>query len=327
MPGIVSVRRGYEFAVLALPHASPRHPPSHLAAVSDTLAVSSSLPESLLKSWRASIGSRHEQELRNTSLFLWATRPLEAGGPEDALRRELFRFYFGLLLELPYFRHGRMTLIMGARRDGEPQVSSILPYAQVWGAAGSPQTTMTLRKLKMAEQLGVALLRLEASPGRNRSERMFRTFREASEARYGDERLHQFVRSTEGIAFARGADEYTERMAELCAGRCRPYLAELYMMRGRVEHLRGPYHNMPRHLSAHGRKVRLFRAAYLAETVARFCLRQYVMDPALWPHFESDQAAAAFWRLSRAQRRRIWRTRLHVPRVLRDFDAAQVDRD
>ena len=107
--------------------------------------------------------------------------------------------------------------------------------------------------------------------------------------------------------------------------RSRPYLEEIYAIRGRVEHLRGPYHDTPRHLSDRARNVRLFQRCHLAETLSRFCLRHYLSTPSLWSHFESDQAAAAFWALKRAERQRLWALRLHVPTVLQDFDPTAVD--
>jgi hypothetical protein len=145
-----------------------------------------------------------------------------------------------------------------------------------------------------------------------------------------DERLHQFVRCAEGFAATpnkRSGHHFATRLARVCAGRARPYLEEMYLIRSSVEHLHGPFARLPKRLSKRQALVRLQIRTVQAEALARYLLVRYFLDSALWPHFANRDAASRFWELSPSKLQALWEGRLGLAAIAEEFDLAGLARE
>ena len=322
---------GYKFALLALPESRGGGVPKQLLALPDGFAVSDSLPSGALEHWRPDIGRIHSEELEGCSLFLWAlshsTNPGVLDQENEDLKREVYRLYLGLLIALPYFSHGRVTSLTGANANSDLQARALGTHGRTYHVLGAPEPRLSLNKFQLAAQLAVRIREHDATPAAKRITRALRAFREASEAGDLDQRLHQFVRCAEGFAvppFKQSAVRFADRLGTVCAGRSRPYLKQLYSIRSGIEHLHGPFDRMPRRLSVAQRELRLLQCCLQAETVARYLLHTYLVNPGLWPHFESRTSIDAFWALDTRTRRKLWPTRLAFDKIRSNLDRSAI---
>lgn len=321
--GSIQVSPGYKFAVLAVSESRAGPGPS-LFQPSENFAFTSGLPANALNTWLEDIGRFHRDELATTELFLWAlrpsTRPDVIDNENRQLGRDVFLLYFGLLIAVPYFSHGRLTLVTGANSDGEARVRSLTTYARTYHTLGAPEPALGTSKFKLAGSLAAALKQHDTTAERERFDRSLRTFREASEAYSLDLRLHQFLRCAEGFTVPPNGVDFAARLSRLCKGRSKQHLQELYRIRSGIEHLHGPYSRLPKRLSKQGRSVRLLERCVEAEALSRFLLSTYLLNPQLWPNFRTRKTIQDFWKLKDSQLRRLWPTRLAFERILDEFN-------
>lgn len=314
---------GYKFAVLAISESRAGSGPA-LLQLPAGLAFTSGLPTDALSTWSEDIGQLHSDELADTSLFLWAVRASDSpeilDNENEELATAVHLLYFGLMIAVPYFSHGRLTLLTGANSDGFVRVRSLTTYPRTYHTLGAPEPLLTLSKLKLAGTLAAALRKHDQTPQRERFDRSLRTFREACEANFLDLRLHQFLRSAEGFAVPANGRELANRLGRVCAGRSRQHITQLYRIRSRIEHLHGPYDRLPNHLSKRGRIRRLLERCVEAEALSRYLILTYLLNPELWQHFRTRKTIQDFWKLKEKELRERWPTKLAFERILTDFD-------
>lgn len=324
----IAIAAGYKFAVLAVPEAGTA--PASILSLSPRYAVSSALPDGVLDAWRENIGSLHVAELEKTHLFLWALKKSKAPAildrENETLAKDAYLLYFGVLLAVPYFSHGRLTSLTGANCDGTPHARSFTFYSRLYRTLGAPHPSLSASRLRLGAQLAAALKKFNRSPYRWRIERSLRAFREACEADRLDQRLHQFVRCAEGFAvppFGQSAVHFATRLRRLCTGHCKAAMKQLYDMRSGIEHLHGPYDRLPKR-PAPGRFQRLLQRCIQAEALSRFLLTVYLLNPGLWPWFKDRDAIQRFWQLSDTQLRALCPVRFAFPSATRVLDRAAV---
>ena len=187
---------------------------------------------------------------------------------------------------------------------------------------------MSRAKLRLVAKLALALRDHDNNPGKDRIQRALRAFRQACEAPYLDERLHEFVRCAEGFAnppFGQSAVHFAARLSRLCAGRSRHDLKQLYAIRSGIEHLHGLESRLPKVSKRRRFQLMLMRCAQ-AEALARHLLTTYLLNPALWRHFRDRSAIDAFWALPPSKLRGLWPSRLGLASVVRHFDSDEVRR-
>jgi len=291
---------GHKFAILAVSDCRAGPSPSAVADLGKGYAMSRVLPSGALKTWATQLGSIHESELRKCNLFLWATAPSDSpgilDGENNALQRRVYQLYLGLLIAMPYLRHGRLTSLTGSNIRGEAGVRSLTWYSGTYYTIGSPRAPLTIQRARDAAAIASALATHSSQPG-HRMVRALRTFRQATESPELDVRLHQFVRAIEAFIappFGRSAEHFADRLATVNWGRGRPVALELYKIRSAIEHLRGPYDAMPKR-PAGGKSRRMARRIIEAETIARYLLFTYFSHRELWPHFLSRETVDALW--------------------------------
>jgi hypothetical protein len=96
-------------------------------------------------------------------------------------------------------------------------------------------------------------------------------------------------------------------------------IGEIYEIRSAVEHLHSPFTPIQRPTERERRLVGLQRAVQ-TEELARYCIRTFLLNSALWPHFDNAAATLAFWKLSAADRQNLWGPILDFGAVKRSFD-------
>jgi hypothetical protein len=64
----------------------------------------------------------------------------------------------------------------------------------------------------------------------------------------------------------------------------------------------------------------VLQRAVQAEELARYCIRNFVLNSALWSHFDNNAATLAFWTLPAADRQNLWGQILDFSVVKRSFD-------
>ena len=308
----VGIARDYKFALLAV--AEGGGAPQQLTRLSSKYFASAVLPDGVLETWRTNIGALHTKELEQTHLFLWALKRSKAAAvldrENDRLAEDVYRLYFGLLLSVPYFSHGRMTLLTGANADGvAARARTFTFYGRSYRTLGAPHAHVSVARLRQAADLARALKALDRTRHRWRIERSLRAFREACEADRLDQRLHQFVRCAEGFVAPYNAEQFSSRLRRLCVGHCLPALKQLYAIRSGIEHLHGPYDRFPKP----GKVARLLQRCVQAEILARFLVTVYLQNSLLWPWFRDRNTVVAFWALSKKQMKELWPVRLAFP--------------
>lgn len=125
--GVVEVAPGYKFAVVAVPETRG-HLTVPLQSVGAGLAISRGLPTGALDSWRNNLGTFRIDELAETRIFLWALTP--SANPEvldqenEDLSTRAYHLFLGMLLAVPYFSGGTLTLATGANTGDGARVRS-----------------------------------------------------------------------------------------------------------------------------------------------------------------------------------------------------------
>lgn len=295
----LDVLKGRKFAVLALPESRSGPSPATVVDLGAGFAISSALPAGSLRTWQDQLGTIHRDELNECNLFLWALRPSKAPEVLDrenrSLRKKVYQLYLGLLLSVPYMRHGRLTSLTGAATESAT-VRSLTWYPQTFYTVGSPLAPITLRRLQDAAMIGKALGAHSLVPS-HRMVRSLRAFRQATESPELDIRLHQFVRAIDAFLappFGKSAIRFGERFAAINRDQGRAVAKECYEIRSAIEHLRGPYNGMRRYPSG-GKHRRLVRRTIEAETIARYLLFTYFANRELWPHLRSRTSVDELW--------------------------------
>jgi hypothetical protein len=295
----LDVLKGRKFAVLALPESRSGPSPASVVDLGDGFAVSSALPDGSLRTWQDQLGTIHRDELDKCNLFLWALRASKAPQVLDRenvdLRKKVYQLYLGLLLSVPYMRHGRLTSLTGAATESAT-VRSLTWYPQTFYTVGSPLAPITIRRLRDAAEIAKALRR-HSRVATHRMVRSLRAFRQATESPELDIRLHQFVRAIDAFLappFGKSAVRFGERFAAINGDRGRAVAKECYEIRSAIEHLRGPYDGMRLHPRG-GRHRRLVRRTIEAETIARYLLFTYFAHRELWPRLRSRTSVDELW--------------------------------
>jgi hypothetical protein len=171
---------------------------------------------------------------------------------------------------------------------------------------GTLPDEITAAHLTSAASLAKNLAALLATPGMLRMKLAMRTFMQAFSGQDFGERVHQFVRSVDGLTRVRRRQQFQNRCAVFVGPTGTQVCLELYAIRSNVEHFQDPEQDTDiAPLPLRENWIRRFRRAHEAATLARYCLSHLVSNPQLWPHFTDDQVNA-FWARPEDERVAIW---------------------
>ena len=114
------------------------------------------------------------------------------------------------------------------------------------------------------------------------------------------------------------------RLSQLCKGRNKRALKQMYLIRNATEHLQGPYANLPKSMTKAHRHLLLLARCTEAAALTRFLMIEYLLNRGLWSHFRSNDRVKAFWALPAVGRAKLWPTRFHYPTATRSFNPSAV---
>jgi hypothetical protein len=146
-----------------------------------------------------------------------------------------------------------------------------------------------------------------------------------------DERLHQFCRCIDGIISSRrgkGEADFVSRTQLFINNGNVGVMKEIYRMRSAVEHLRNAESEAVDVKDIKEQRIRIIERVMQAETIARHCLLQIMLNPSLLRHFRNDEALCKLWGMSENEQKIEWGAPLDYHNQLRNIvDRTYVDKD
>ena len=324
----------YKYTLFAIPGVRLPSQIPDLLALGNGLHFSTGLPMEVPDRWKTWLGSLRFREVDEAGFYLLAVAPsLEPSvlnGENQSLTSTVYDLYIGVMVSVPYLSHQRITALTGANTGEGADVRQVWDYSRTYYTLGSPRTQITVGRLKQAAQFASALASIKRTDGAVRLARIIRTFMAGVQAYEMDVRVHQFVRCTEGFVhppFQSAKRTFAHRTQQLIEGNFDTVLGELYTIRSTTEHLLGPMKAITAPTERE-RRLLLLQRAVQAETLARYCMWNFLRSPHLWEYFVSDDSIEKFWNLPERQRRALWGSRLDLAGATREFEpTALEDRD
>jgi hypothetical protein len=271
------------------------------------LWVSTTAPILFDKNWKLWLGSIRENHLTDANLFLAAEAPsttLSILDHENAkLKRDVYWHYLGILLSARLTTFDDPLLVTGATRDGHSDVREV---GTVTGAAlipGLRPQPVTRDSLARAGEIALALREWGEAGGSWHFNHVLQIYASARENRDPLERIHQFSRCVEGLISGETKRHFIARTETFIGANWQKEIGSIYDVRSAVEHLREYEILEPASRSS---REDLLRKAALMEHLSRHCIGHVLLTKSLWSHFSSPAALESFWKLSSADRGRLW---------------------
>ena len=305
---------GHKFACIALANAGVARELREQLDFGDGLWALLGPPFELDDTWHKWLGSIQAETLTRSNLVLLAHRASERpeilDGENAALRQDSLSLFYALFLKEVFHFDGGLVL-SGANVGGEVGVRQVSHLEQHYRPAQVHPAQITRACLLQSARVAAGLRTVHTPGARNdRLRRGFHAWIRGIQEYYGDERLHQFVRTVETVVKpARGKSrrQFVHR-CQLFAGTSKKsanLLGELYDLRSWAEHL----HSLDQGLARYRRSVRegiALRRAYQAQLLASNVYERIFADDNLRVLFATDADIEGFWRRSRNQQVQTW---------------------
>lgn len=271
-------------------------------------------PFALNDSWREWLGSLETARLNRCNVALLAISPSANPTILDAenktlTERSLSLFYALFMVEIFHLEGG--LVLSGANVNGQVEVRQTSRLESHY--APSQYQTAALRKVhfKRAAHIAEGIRATHiAGTETNRFQRGFHAWIRAIQERYGDERLHQFVRAIEAIikpSEGNGRRHFASR-GQLFVGESpqnEKMLTEIFNMRGATEHLNPLIDSLEEYPAANRRTIAQQRICQV-QLLASYIYEIVLSNAALRTVFTSDANTTAFWQRQRVEQRQEW---------------------
>jgi hypothetical protein len=271
------------------------------------LWVSTTTPVLFDKNWKLWLGSIREDHLTNANLFLIAEAPsttLSILDQENAkLKRDVYWFYLGILLSARLTTFDDPLLLTGATRDDHSDLREVGAVTGAEPIPGLRPQPVTADSLARAGEIALALRDWGEAGGSWHFNHVLQIYASARENRDPLERIHQFSRCVEGLISGETKGHFTARTETFIGADWQKEMGSIYDVRSAVEHLREYEILEPARRSS--REDLLWKAA-LVEHLSRHCIGHVLLTKSLWSHFSSPSALECFWKLSSADRGKLW---------------------
>lgn len=264
--------------------------------------------------WREWIGSLAADRVETANLWLIAKQASLNPGVldqenEDLWDEVLFLFFSILLIGTPFYETAyRLT---GAHVPGKnPRIRRYQGLHHYLVSFGAQPMIIDVVGMQRAAALSPRLMAIHSANNHIRLRRGFKVFIDALRLEGPAERVHQFVRSIEGI-IKPGRHNIKQTMMHrartlLVGGKgAEDVMGRLYDLRSKEEHL-ADWKEALRYVPRTKRDDILVRSVRQAEAVARNSYRRLLEDAQAFGQF-SDAQIDAFWTLSERDRIRFWR--------------------
>lgn len=312
---------GHKFACLCVTWRGERDL-DELVRLPGERLLTTSPPFPLLEEWHEAFGSMFADEISRCNLYLLATMPSSKPGVLDdeniKLKKqcELWLYSSALLQQVNL----SWAVVSGAKTGGRLRQRSFTRFASLRGRSHAAAGRLKYPRPRInAELTGAAAALSDRVITLGQRAGGFQRFRWGLavwqwglyEMRAMD-RLHQFVRSLDGIIRPRQGKSRTDFIR-----RCRTIIGteerleglpdELYRLRSAAEHLNG--HDVvfnDARVPGQEWEIRLALRNYQAERIAGYAYARVLGDAELLEHFETDDGIDTFWSLCEEDRRAIW---------------------
>lgn len=295
-------------------------------SLDEGLRVTRKIPLSFDDQWKNWMGSIRTKYLeQECTLFLYASMQSASAGILDGenikLSGRVSRLLEALLMTGNFTMQKAPILATGAYDAYGPSLRSISDIVTPFVPGGLHYHEMTEAHLHEAFALMNAQREFEGLAQYDRIQRILYIFRYALRETNVHERLHQFCRCVEGLILAdpgKTLSQFKSRTELFIGPQHHPTMGQLYDMRSRVEHM----HDYERDPALLERDRRLFvmRMAALAEAIARYSLKHFLLSRQLWPFYTTRQALEDFWKKSAQERQSLWGQPADLAQLERDFD-------
>jgi hypothetical protein len=252
--------------------------------------------------WEKWLGELPLRDIR-TGLVLTATAPQPAPGHlvNSELNEKLNHLAFGLILQgVPNYRES--FLIAGANETGEPD-------ARQFGRARVFYPGRDLKPLSVGpSELKRAVFLATKLKGIDHKGHDWRRLRRAvdaltkgsAEASFQDERIHQFVRSLEGLILpemTKTRKHFVHRSQTFAVPSpdTAKALGQIFDIRSKVEHLHSALDALPG-ATRQRKESLLYRRARQVDRLARFAISRVLESDDLRQIFRTDTRIADFWK-------------------------------
>jgi hypothetical protein len=271
--------------------------------------------------WREWLGRRTFAELHEEGLVVYVTAPAERPEVLDAdnhaLIQRIHDIFHGLTLQgVPAFSKG--FVVTGANVTGEIRVRQYDMLKHIERTFGF---SFRVGAVELRRAIGLASrIRTIQDAGEGQWGRLLRAARillEANgESNTNGERLHQLVRSVDGLIRAEPGQNrrmFGHRVQTFARASptTRDVLLELYDLRGLVEHLNVPTDLFPSGTETE-RRERVNRGTRQADALARFAILRILESERMFEAFRTDDQIDEFWRLDGDVRVSLWGDRLDI---------------
>jgi len=271
--------------------------------------------------WEKWLGELAFRGIR-ASMVLTGTAPQPKTGHfvNDELVEKFKCLTFGLILQgVPDYREA--YLIAGANETGDPDVRHF-GYARVYYPARASKPLRVGRpELERAVFLAA---RLENIDNKGEDWRRLRRAIDAlskgsAEPYLQDERIHQFVRSLEGLILPRKAkteSQFIHRSQTFAIANANnaTALKEIFGIRSKVEHLHHALDAL-QGASSEEKEDLLYRRNRQVDELARFAISRILEDDGLREIFRTEASIADFWHRKDHERAKLWGSRLDLDSI------------
>lgn len=263
--------------------------------------------------WGRWLGTLREDSIRESNLLLFASMPSSNPTVQDAetktLTRQVTEWYTGMLLT-GLWQGAEPFILTGYHAGGEFAVRSFEGWAAPSPCILETACETTEEDILSAARIGEAFEQFEG-PWQREHWRLLRCLNIYQRARSSKDvldRIHQFTRCIEGLIAPEKSSvgtgrQFKEKSETLVGSKYLAQMADLYEIRGKIEHL-----NEDLYLADQSRdeRERLTRFEFLSERVAREMLAKIFKSDHLIQHFGSRETARAFWNLPSNEQKEIW---------------------
>lgn len=271
--------------------------------------------------WSVRYGENWVEAVSGAELYLTVTAESLNGDIDDELlelanRCGLLRY--GLALTSRHFKCGVGFLMSGSHHDDRARVRQTGEMPKLFRHPNARADQLTTPDFLRAGQFARDLYAPFATTT-HRLKLSVESFMQGMESREAVERIHCFVRASEGVIRPRKSTtqrDFVSAVQSVLTNDCSAVLDEMFRIRSADEHLRDPMAEISAPSDAEKERILLLRAAE-AEAIARAFLTRVLEIPALRSRrFPGELSAEGFWS---EDDRRLWGMPLDLGREVLDM--------
>ena len=312
-------RENRKFALLAVHEAVTDLPDAPFQLSDGTWVMASMPPTDYPNTWKEWLGSIRAERLGSANLVLLAEEPSDYPWVLDAVNRrlsdDLGLLFYVLHLNVGIVINGddRTDRLCGTCMNGTLEIRQVDQMPRFRGTFGQRAAPITKDWLddSLVLREGVAELKADQTQFKRLTYGLSVLFKGLREE-MGCDRLHQFVRSLEGLVLpekGKTKRQFVHRCQTFAGSGdvTRDILSEAYDLRSATEHLNPPERVLRRSNRLGGVEVACLQRTQQMERLACHAYLRLLRNPDLRrKYFRTDDELARFWKLPDDQRGGLW---------------------